>query len=115
MTGLRHDRGLVRLAICPADSAFPDCKEKAIRKASLAIVGGVAKVHFAGIPAGHYAIALFHDANSNGKLDTLMGIPREGYGFSRNPPFRPRAPRFAETEIAVEGRATTVIAMRYIL
>ncbi|MFK8043446.1 DUF2141 domain-containing protein [Congregibacter sp.] len=34
---------------------------------------------------GRYAIKLFHDANSNGELDTnLIGMPTEGYGFSNN-------------------------------
>jgi uncharacterized protein (DUF2141 family) len=32
-----------------------------------------------------YAIAVFHDANSNQVLDKgLFGIPKEGYGFSNN-------------------------------
>jgi uncharacterized protein (DUF2141 family) len=30
----------------------------------------------------HYAIAVIHDENRNGELDTNMfGIPKEGYGF----------------------------------
>jgi uncharacterized protein (DUF2141 family) len=34
---------------------------------------------------GSYAIRVFHDQNSNGKLDTnLIGIPKERFGFSNN-------------------------------
>jgi uncharacterized protein (DUF2141 family) len=34
---------------------------------------------------GQYAIAVYHDKNKNGKLDTnLLGIPTENYGFSNN-------------------------------
>ena len=34
---------------------------------------------------GDYAIAVYHDKNMNGKLDTnLLGIPKERYGFSNN-------------------------------
>jgi uncharacterized protein (DUF2141 family) len=34
---------------------------------------------------GNYAIAVYHDKNGNGKLDTsLFGIPKERYGFSNN-------------------------------
>ncbi len=37
------------------------------------------------LPAGEYAFAVFHDANSNGKLDkNLLGIPTEDYAFSNN-------------------------------
>ena len=34
---------------------------------------------------GQYAIAVYHDRNKNGKLDTnILGIPLEEYGFSNN-------------------------------
>lgn len=37
------------------------------------------------LPFGAYAIAVYHDKNENGKLDTnLLGIPKERYGFSNN-------------------------------
>jgi uncharacterized protein (DUF2141 family) len=64
---------------------------------------------------GSYAVSVFHDANGNGKLDTFVGIPKEGYGFSRNPPFRPRAPRFDEAQVDLTGNSSTVITLRYLL
>ena len=40
-------------------------------------------VSFEDLPAGTYAIAVFHDSNNNGKLDkNWLGVPTEGYGFS---------------------------------
>ena len=81
----------------------------------MAISKGVATFRFTDIPPGTYAIGVFHDANSNGKLDTFMGIPREGYGFSRNPPFRPRAPRWDEAQIVVSDGSKVQISLRYIL
>jgi uncharacterized protein (DUF2141 family) len=37
------------------------------------------------LPHGNYAIAVYHDKNTNGELDTnLIGIPKEAYGFSNN-------------------------------
>ncbi len=42
-------------------------------------------VVFNDVKPGHYALAVFHDKNMNGKLDkNNLGIPREGYGFSKN-------------------------------
>jgi len=33
-------------------------------------------------PKGEYAISVWDDANDNGKMDkTIVGIPKEGYGF----------------------------------
>jgi uncharacterized protein (DUF2141 family) len=48
-------------------------------------------------------------------MDTFLGIPREGYGFSRNPPFRPRAPRFDEAQVTIDGRSEALISLRYLL
>jgi len=31
-----------------------------------------------------YAVAIYHDENSNNKFDTFFGIPQEHYGFSNN-------------------------------
>ena len=37
------------------------------------------------MPYGDYAIAVYHDKNKNGKIDTnLLGIPKEDYGFSND-------------------------------
>ena len=32
----------------------------------------------------NYAIAIFHDKNSNNKFDKFLSIPNEKYGFSNN-------------------------------
>ncbi|WP_084374260.1 DUF2141 domain-containing protein [Reichenbachiella faecimaris] len=43
------------------------------------------KVEFKNLPKGAYAVAVIHDANANGELDTgSFGIPTEAYGFSNN-------------------------------
>ncbi len=37
------------------------------------------------LPPGRYSVAVFHDANENGKLDRhALGYPLEAYGFSNN-------------------------------
>ena len=112
--GLRSSKGVLRLMICPPAADFPNCGTKAVRTATLPISNGEAKVRIPDLPVGTYAIGVFHDANANGKLDTMLGIPGEGYGFSRNPPFRPRAPRFDEAKITLEGEKSVDISLRYI-
>ncbi len=114
ISGLRNDRGVVRLALCPAGSRFPDCGAAGITQA-LAIKDRTATARLTNIAPGPYAIAAFHDENGNGKLDTFLGIPREGFGFSRNPPLRPRAPLFAECSFAAQGSSAIAISMRYLL
>lgn len=49
------------------------------------IKGGEAIWRFEEIPYGVYALRIFHDANSNDKLDAnFMGIPKETFAFSNN-------------------------------
>jgi uncharacterized protein (DUF2141 family) len=113
--GIRSSKGVIRMVICPPNAKFPACDANAVRSTALTIDRGAAHAQFNGLSAGTYAIGVFHDANGNGKLDTFLGIPKEGYGFSRNPPFRPRAPRFDEAVISIDGRTQSSISLRYIL
>lgn len=113
VTGFRNDRGVVRVMLCPAGAAFPDCGARGTG-ASAQIADRAAHVRFAGLPPGRYAVAVFHDENGSGHLPTLLGIPTGGFGFSANPPMRPRAPRFNECAIAVDDHAHTAIALRYL-
>lgn len=63
-----------------------DFRKKAVRELKMAVAQPTSKIRIDGLAAGDYAIALFHDRNSNGKVDSnLFGIPTEPYGFSNNP------------------------------
>lgn len=115
VTGITSAKGLIRVAVCPPQAGFPDCKAQVVRSASLQIVNGQAAVSFDGLAPGSYAVSVFHDANANGKLDRFVGIPKEGYGFSRNPGFKPRAPKFSEAELVLSGQHHEQIKLRYIL
>lgn len=46
---------------------------------------GTLQTSFKGIPAGAYAISLFHDLDNDRKLTTnFLGIPKEKYGTSND-------------------------------
>lgn len=115
IAGLRDIRGTIHACLTRAPSHFPDCKgdPAALMETVTARTG---KITFRGIPPGHYALAIFHDANANQKLDTFMGIPREGFGFSRNPTIRFGAPRFDKVSIELApGFARTTVRLQYLL
>lgn len=82
--GAKSNKGLIRVAVS-GPRWFPDCGSKAVRTVSVPLSAGGARVVLGGLAPANYAVSLFHDANANGKLDTFAGIPREGYGLSRNP------------------------------
>lgn len=64
------------------------------------------------IPSGDYAIALYHDANSDGTCNSnLIGIPTESYGFSNNiKPFL-SAPSFSATKFNLSKDRTITIKL----
>lgn len=115
VTGLKNDRGKLRYCIAPRGGSFPECSGSGAVSGSAQIAQGKASFVVHGLVRGSYAAAVFHDQNDNNRLDTMIGIPREGYGFSRNPGFRPRAPRFDEAAIDLSQSTRTEIRVRYIL
>lgn len=61
------------------------------------------------LPAGEYAFAVFHDANSNGKLDrNLVGIPTEDYAFSNNALGRMGPPSFDQARFTLHAAGATL-------
>ena len=81
--GLRNDKGQVFCALYSSPDGFPKNSEKAVARIKSAISDKQAVCEFSGMAPGTYAVSVFHDENSNGKLDTnFMGIPREGVGAS---------------------------------
>ncbi|RQO66398.1 hypothetical protein DBR43_29720 [Pedobacter sp. KBW06] len=69
---------------------------------------------FKDLPVGTYAVALYHDENSDGKCNTnLIGIPKEGYGFSQN--FKPSlsAPKFDDAKFKLEKETEIIIKLIY--
>ncbi len=64
---------------------------------------------FSGIPNGDYTIAVFHDINNNGKLDkNFLGIPKEGYAFSKNAMGTFGPPNFDKAQFKLDSNFTTL-------
>ena len=49
----------------------------------------------------NYAIAIFHDKNSNDKFDTFFSIPKEKFGFSNNARVFLAPPKFEDASFFV--------------
>lgn len=115
LSGLRSARGTVHVCLTAKPKHFPDCKsDPAALRASAA--ARQAQLHLEHVRPGRYAIAVFHDENSNRNLDKLAGIPKEGFAFSRNPSIKFRAPRFEEVAIDLApGTNQTRLKMHYLL
>lgn len=118
ITKTRNANGNICLSVFNKAEGFPTSAEAAIIKRCLPAAAGGQVVELGLEPNGRYAIAVFHDENENGTLDTTggLGIPKEGFGFSSNPPLKIGAPTFDEVAISVGTQeVTTDINLRYLL
>ncbi|WP_413203779.1 DUF2141 domain-containing protein [Rhodospirillum sp. A1_3_36] len=115
ITGLKSDDGVVRLALYDQADRFPK-RDGVIRKVTVHPHGNQTEALFTNLPEGRYAIAFFHDQNNNGVFDqSLLGLPMEGFGFSRDAKVLLGPPSFEEAALTVTGRAPKLIIakMRY--
>ncbi|WP_231624942.1 MULTISPECIES: DUF2141 domain-containing protein [unclassified Novosphingobium] len=114
--GLRSNRGQIMACMTANPKTFPDCqKDPHARHLTVPAANGET-VEFRDVPQGRYAIALFHDENGNGRMDKMMMLPREGFGFSRDAPLQFGPPRFGAASFQVgPAQLKTAIKVRYIL
>ena len=104
VSGLRNAKGQVSCALFRSPDGFPKDASKAVAHQEVRITGAQATCNFEGVSPGQYAVAVFHDENGNGKMDTnFIGMPREGVGASNNPKTRMGPPRFADAAFTVAG------------
>jgi len=117
VTGLRSAKGQVLVCMTMRADHFPDCQDDPGARRLKVPASAAADLKFYGLPTGNYAIALIHDENGNNKLDTMFGIPREGFGFSRNPAIRFGPPRFDAAQFSVSGgvQVGTSVRVKYML
>lgn len=116
LTGLRNAKGTLMLCLSAAPKHFPDCRADPAARTMSVPAAKAEKLVFNGVAAGTYALSVMHDENGNLKLDTMMSIPREGFGFSRNPVVRFGPPKFKDVRFAMPaGPHSEPIKMRYFL
>ena len=139
VSGLRNYSGQVVLVIWPGSSEaskFPNASRMQLRDEHTAdvacdlskfaicrrMIGSLQNITlsytFKSVPAGDYAVFVFHDENSNGFLDTgLLKRPVEGRGFSQIlpedvKPLESRVP-FRRAKFTLSGPKTITIGLRY--
>ncbi len=116
ITGLRSEKGNVLVCLSANPEYFPDCsKDKNARKLKIS-AARAESIKIEDVKPGTYAVALVHDENANGKMDLRLFLPREGFGFSRNPKIGMGPPKFKSAQFTVgTGDAHYAVRMKYIL
>lgn len=99
ISGVKLRQGEVVVAVYRSDATWLKA-DQAIQTQKLASAGGDVLASFA-LPEGSYAVAVFQDANSNGKLDMqwLPPGPAEPWVMSRNAQGKFGPPAFDDARI----------------
>jgi len=104
--GLKSTEGLIRVALFDSEKAFLHSPVKA---GIVPIEQSRGHWQVKGLLPGTYALAVYHDRNSNGNLDSnMLGIPLEPYGFSNNARGVLGPPSFGEACFQVAGPNTRI-------
>lgn len=103
---IKNSTGTVACALFDASPGFPtEYLRMATNVMVIKIRKDLARCDFEDIPQGNYAMAVVHDENMNGKLDTnWLGVPIEGFGFSNDAKGILGAPSFSAASFPYNGQ-----------
>lgn len=108
---IKEIKGDIFIGLYDKAESFPT-PGKFFKNIAVKVKGKIVKYTFDNLDKKNYAIALYHDENGDGKINkNFIGIPTEGYGFSRN--FKPSisAPDFDQTKIKLEQDKEITISL----
>ncbi|RIX29232.1 DUF2141 domain-containing protein [Sphingomonas edaphi] len=116
ISGLRSTKGQVMMCLTRrSQKQFLKCADDPSHVTKVLKASAAGRVDFR-LPPGEYSLLLVHDENGNGRMDKMMGMPREGFGFSRNAPLHMGPPRYEDVHFTVApGRNSQAIKVRYML
>ena len=84
--GYQHQEGQLSIALFNSDEGFPKDHTEAYQRQTVAVDDNATQITFDNVPAGTYAVAVYHDEDGDQELATnFMGIPKENVGISNNP------------------------------
>jgi uncharacterized protein (DUF2141 family) len=84
ITDIPASEGYIMVAVFNSEDAYKG-EGEAVAKVRINVAGTRVQAVFPDLAYGWYGVAVYHDRNSNGELDTgAFGIPKEAYGHSNN-------------------------------
>lgn len=110
---LKNEKGEILYLLFSSENGFPDDANQSIRQGRIPVKNIQSRsIVIPDLENGKYAVSLFHDSNSNEKLDTnFLGIPKESFGFSQNPKVFFGPPSFGKSSFSLEGETTIDIKL----
>jgi uncharacterized protein (DUF2141 family) len=113
VTGFENEDGQVLIALFLDARGWPHDEKLAFRALALPIRDRQAAAEFEDVPAGPFALSVFHDENLDRKLDAgFLGVPSEAYGFSRDARGTFGPPSFEEARLELAAGESKPVAIR---
>ena len=113
ITDIKSNEGKMQIGLYNNKESFP-LVDKQYRLFYFDVNGFSGIYTIRDLPAGEYAVAIFHDKNSDRICNTnFLGVPKEGFGFSEN--FKPRfyAPTFNDCHFDLNSNMSIKIKLIY--
>ena len=100
MTGFKDAEGQALVAFFLNAEGWPDGGDSVFATQVASINDGRASVVVEDVPAGPFAVSVFHDTDDDRELDSgVFGIPSEAYGFSADARSSFGPPKFEEARL----------------
>lgn len=107
--GAKSNSGMILVLIFNQEDGFPEEPKKAFKAMSLPVSNLSTRVVIEDLPAGDYAISVFHDEDSDGQIrKNDFGMPIDTYGFSNNPTLYFGPPSFSKCAVPVKNSLVKV-------
>lgn len=116
INNFKNDNGVCRACLFNNSNSFQN-KSGALACKSAKVVNGASIITFNADAEGDYAVMVFHDENNNNFFDkNFLGIPKEGYGASKNKLPLAAAPSFKSNSFVINSnqQVTLRIVLRYL-
>lgn len=112
VTGIEETKGEISIGLFQGAASYPN--GDVIAGAFIKADNETITYTFENIPEGVYAIAIYHDENTNAKMDrNIIGILKEGYAFSNNVFGAFGPPKFEKAKFEVKENVNLEIKLKY--
>jgi uncharacterized protein (DUF2141 family) len=109
ISNFKNDKGTAVVTLYNTSEGFPKSPAKGLKTMTIQIVNRQAVANFENLPHGEYAVSVYHDENSNKKMDTnFFGIPKEGVGNSNNAKGHFGPPKYSDAKFNFNGDKQTI-------
>ncbi len=101
ITNVASNNGTIQIGLYNNEANFLN---KTYRSITVKAKEGNVEASFKNVPTGEYAISLYHDADDNKKLNTILGIPTESYGTSNNAKGNFGPPKWEDARFTIKDK-----------